>query len=186
MKTKARTIAIIILGMIWVSCSQGQSGSETRASKPKTDLSEASFFGDLETVKQHIAYGSDLNKKDEYGSTPLNTAITFGKTEVAIALIEGGADLTITTPDNSTPLHTASFFGRVEIVEALINKGVNIDATNSYGSTALASVSIPFDQIKPAYDQISKDLGPFGFKLDYERLQKARIAISEKLSSATK
>lgn len=152
--------------------------------KPKETLHEAAFFGYLNKIEQHIAYGSDLNQKDDYGSTPLNVAITFGRDDVALALIEAGADLTITTPDGSTPIHTSAFFGRVEVVEALIRNGADLNAKNSYGSTALMTVQAPFDQLKPAYDEISRNLGPMGFRLDYKKLRENHKQIEKKLLAA--
>lgn len=152
--------------------------------KPKETLHEATFFGYLDKVKQHIAYGTDLNQKDDYGSTALNVAITFNRTDVALELIDAGADLSITSPDGSTPLHLAAFFGRVDVVDALIAKGVDLQPRNSYGSTPLETAEAPFDQLKPIYDQLSRDLGPMGFKLDYEKLKVNLSLIAVKLQQA--
>lgn len=180
MKTTTQLSTLIILGMILVSCGPSQSAeAQSEVEAPKKAIHEATFFGDLEGVKQHIAYGTDLNQKDEFGSTPLSVSITFGKSDIAAALIEAGADLSITGPDGSTPLHSAAFFGRVQVVKLLLAKGVDMQATNSYGGTALSNASTPFDQMKPIYDQVSRDLGPFGFKIDYHELQKNREAITE-------
>jgi ankyrin repeat protein len=162
-----------------VACSSSESGQPKAPSK---SIHEAAFFGDAEAIKQHIAFGTDLNQKDEYGSTPLSIAITFNKPAVAHALINGGADLSATTADGSTALHSAVFYGRTEIVKELLKKNVNLEAVNNFGSTPLAIVTTPFEQVKPIYDQISKDLGPLGFRLDYDELQLARIEISQLLS----
>jgi ankyrin repeat protein len=93
--------------------------TETTVKAPSTDLSTAVFFGNLEAVKQHIAAGTDLNVKDEYGSTPLHVATTFGKTDIAIALINGDADLTIKNNEGSSPLHIEAFYCISEIVNEL-------------------------------------------------------------------
>ena len=138
-------------------------------------------MGNLEALQQHIKYGSDLNKKDDYGSTPLIIAATFGKTEIAKALINAGADLNLTSNDGSTPLHTAAFFCRTEIVKALLEKGANKNIKNSYGSTPREAVSTPFENVKGIYDQISKDLGPLGLKLNYTHLEMTRPIIAELL-----
>jgi hypothetical protein len=52
---------------------------------------------------------------------------------------------------------------------------------NIYGSTALQSVLPPFEAVRPIYDQFSKDLGPLGFKLDYEYLEATRPTIANML-----
>lgn len=152
-----------------------------KVNPPEVDIHTAAFFGNLEAIEQHIKAGSDLNAKDEYGSTPLNIAATFGKTEIAKALINGNADLNSVNSEGSTPLHVAAFFCRTEIVKALLEKGANKELKNNYGSTALESISTAFIDAKPIYDQISKNLGPFGLKLDYKHLEKTRPIISELL-----
>jgi hypothetical protein len=50
---------------------------------------------------------------------------------------------------------------------------------NSYNSTALESVTAPFEAVKPIYDQLSKDLGPLGLKLDYKELKQNRVIIAD-------
>jgi hypothetical protein len=52
---------------------------------------------------------------------------------------------------------------------------------NSYGSTPLEAVSAPFEMVKPAYEQMNKDLGPFGLKLDYTELEETRPVVAEML-----
>ncbi len=184
-KTITQISAIFILGIMMLSCTNSQTNETNKEVKaPSKTIHEATFFGDLEAVNQHIAFGTDLNQKDEYGSTPLNVAITFGKNEIAKALIEGGADLTVTSADGSTPLHTASLFGRVETVELLLSKGIEMEVKNTYGSTPYTTVSAPFEQMKPVYDELSRDLGPFGFKLEYDVLQVNREAITKILGEA--
>lgn len=155
--------------------------SQSGTKPPTMDVFTAALFGDLKTINQHINAGTDLNAKDDYGSTPLIIASTFGKTDVAKALIEAGADLNITNNDGGTALHSAAFLCRTEIVEALIKKGADKSIKNIYGSTARESVMSTWDVVKPIYDQFSKDLGPLGLKLDYGYLQKTRPIIAEML-----
>ena len=148
------------------------------------DIHAATFMGKVNAISQHIAAGTDLNAKDQYGSTPLMVAATFGKTNAAFALINANAKLNITSNDGSTALHTAAFFGRKEIVKALLDKGADKNSKNKYGATALQSVQAPFESVKPIYDQIGKDLGPFGLKLDYKRLENVRPEIAKILEEA--
>lgn len=141
-------------------------------------ITDAAFFGNVAEIKAHIAHGSDLNQKDAYGSSSLHIAALFDKPEVAKLLINGGANLNEKSADGSTPLHTAAFFGRTEIVKALLEKGVDVSIRNNYNSTALESVSAPFEAVVPVYDQMGKDLGPFGLKLDYKQLKANRPVIA--------
>lgn len=186
-KMKTLAIATSVAVFTFGSCGNAQNKSadkeitkiEKEVKSPAMDIQTAAFIGNIDAIKKHIAAGTDLNVKDQYGSTPLNIAATFGKTKVAIALIEGGADLTTTNNEGSTPLHTAAFFCRTEIVKTLLAKGADKTSKNVYGSTALQSVSGPFDQVKPIYEQIAKQLGPLGLKLDMERIKETRPVIVE-------
>lgn len=181
---KLKTVLVISLAVIFLgtfSCNQTQekSSGETKIEAPSATIQEAAFFGNIDAIKGHIAAKSDLNEKDDYGSTPLHIAATFGKTDVALLLISGGANLNEKSADGSTPLHTAAFFGRTEIVKALLENKADVTMRNNFNSTVLESVSGSFDDVKPIYDQLSKDLGPFGLKLDYDQLKANRPVIAE-------
>ena len=175
---------IIVAVFIIAACGskQGKSaGSQTSSEPPGTGIHAAAFLGDLDAIQQHIKVGSNLNEKDEYGSSPLTIAATFDKTEVALALIEAGADINITNNDGATVLHTAAFFCRKEIVGALLKNGADKSVKNNFGSTALESVSGPFNEVRGIYDEFSKALGPLGFKLDYKYIESTRPIIAEML-----
>ena len=187
-----KTIGTLLLIIIFLTSCQNKerksvkenSNSSIPISKqepPSEDIHTATFLGNLKVVKQHITYGTDLNIKDQYGSTPLIIAITFGKTEVATALIQAGVDLHIKNNEGSTPLHVAAFLCRTEIVKSLLENGADKNLTNNYGSTVIESVSTPFSDAKVIYDQLSKDLGPLGFKLNYEHLEITRPIIAKML-----
>jgi len=176
-------LPFIILGV--TSCNQAQEKATSNATikAPSSTIHAATFMGNAKDVNQHIAANTDLNEKDAYGSTPLHIAATFDKTDIAILLIEGGANVNKTDANGSTPLHTAAFFGRIDIVKALLENNADISIRNSYNSTALESVSSSFDDVKPIYDQLSKDLGPFGLKLDYSKLKVDRTVITELINA---
>jgi hypothetical protein len=145
---------------------------------PRVGLHEAVIVGNVEAIRQHVAAGSDLDQKDDYGSTQLIVAATFGKAEAAKALIDGGASLSITNNDGSTPLHVAAFLCHVEVVEALLDAGADKGAPNGAGRTALDAVSGPFENVKPIYDELGAALGPLGVQLDYEHIQATRPKIA--------
>lgn len=160
------------------------SASKTSPEPPSMDIHTAAVLGNLEAIKLHIKAGSDLDIKEPLGgSSPLITATVLGKTEVAKALIEAGADLNCQNFDGSTPLISAAFFCRTEILEALLENGADKTMKNNYGSTALESVSAPFEKVKGIYDQVAKDLGPLGLKLDYGHIESTRPRIAEMLRS---
>ena len=66
------------------------------AEEPTIDLITAVIENDLDTVNQHIAYGSDLDVQDgTFSNTPLNFAGIYGLTDIANALVDAGADLNL-------------------------------------------------------------------------------------------
>lgn len=196
MKTLLKRNSHILLLMLWIisvvnlsACNErsetGQkryvpaSTSKDKIQPPETDLFTAALFGDLKNIEQHIAAGTDLNTKDSYGSTPLIIAATFGKSKVAKTLIEAGANVNLKNNDGATALHSAAFLCHVDIVKALLDNGADKTVKNNFGSTALESVSGPFEEVKPIYDQFGRDLGPLGLKLDYDHITSTRPVIAE-------
>ena len=176
-KTMKTTAAVMVIASLLFAA--GCKKQESPA--PHVIIQVAALQGNIDEIRKHIEAGSDLNEKDDYGSTPLIIAITFGKAEVARALIEAGADMTIANNEGSAPLHIAAFFCRTEIVEALLGNGADKDLTNTAGRTALETVEGPFEDVKPIYDSIQKGLAPLGLKFDYERIQETRPKIAEML-----
>ena len=61
--------------------------------------------GDIEEVKKAIEAGSNVNAKDEFGSTPLESAVYDGHKEIAAILIANGANPNAKDEDGATPLH---------------------------------------------------------------------------------
>ncbi|MEL7339530.1 MAG: ankyrin repeat domain-containing protein [Bacteroidota bacterium] len=177
------------LGIVVFICQVGCGPSpDTRANKnpnsPQRTIHEAAFLGDQKLMQAHIAAGTDLNQKDDFGSTPLIIATTFGKTAVAKQLIGAGADINATGADGGTALHGAAFYCRTEILAALLANGADLNIRNQYQATALESVAASFADVKMAYDQISEDLGPLGFKLDYDYLKATRPQVAEMIRQA--
>lgn len=176
---------LLFIGLVgFTACSsESPTKGEQVAEAPEVNIHEATFFGNTKQIEAHIAAGSDLNEKDQFGSSPLQVAATFGKPAVAKLLIEAGADIDSRSADGSTPLHTAAFFCRTEIVKALLEAGADLTLRNDYQATALESVMAPFEAVKPAYDEVGKALGPMGLKLDYEQLEETRPLIAEMIKS---
>ena len=146
---------------------------------PNVNLNLAVLQGNLNAVKQHIKAGTDLNEKDQFGSTPLIIAVTFGKNEIVKELIKAGADLNLTNNEGSSPLHIAAFFARTEIVKVLLDNGANKYLRNIAGSTAYDIVAAQFDYDKELYDKLSAGLTPLGLVLDYEKIKELRPQIAE-------
>ena len=126
--------------------------------EPTIDLITAVIDDDLETVNQHIAYGSDLNVQDEtFSNTPLNFAGIYGLTDIANALIDAGADLNLINDDNFTPLCNAAAWGHTSVVTILLDAGADLSAKcfeTQIGVSVTLSIAIgaPYtDYIKSLY-----------------------------------
>ena len=105
--------------------SSGGGNGENNPSAPSISIHEAAEKGDLETIKKHIAAGTNINSTGwRDGETPLHRAITRGQAEAAKLLIEKGCDINIgRTRDGDTPLDMAEGRGRTEIAKLLREKG---------------------------------------------------------------
>ena len=126
--------------------------------QPTKDLITAVLDDDLDTVNQHIAYGSDLNVQDgTFSNTSLNFAGIYGLTDIADALVNAGADLNLINDDNFTPLCNAAAWGHTSIVTILLNAGADLSAKcfeTQIGVSVTLSIAIgaPYsDYIKTLY-----------------------------------
>jgi hypothetical protein len=130
----------------------------TNVEQPTVDLLISVQDNDLNTVNQHIAYGSDLNIQDgTFSNTPLNFAGIYGLTEIANALVDAGADLNLVNADNFTPLCNAAAWGHTEVVTILLDAGADLSAKcfeTQIGVAVTLSIAVgaPYsDYIKTLY-----------------------------------
>ena len=148
---------------------------------PAMSLIDVSAAGDLESVKKHIAAGTDVNQldPDEQGDKDscLGVAAAFGHKNVVLALIEAGADIGYGNKNGSTPIHIAAFFCYPEITQTLIEKGADKNAVDNEGGTALDGVLLPWDQAKSIYEAMNSIFTPLGAPLDYDRIKSTRPEI---------
>jgi len=119
------TIAAVVL----VGC--GESRPLSEADKA---LIQAARKGDIETVKQHLDAGADVNAKVMNGETSLTSAAYSGHKEIVELLLANGADVNANDRNGSTPLHSAK---TKEIDELLIAKGADVNARNKNNETPI-------------------------------------------------
>ncbi|MBK7995604.1 MAG: ankyrin repeat domain-containing protein [Blastocatellia bacterium] len=93
-------------------------------------LVAAAQTGNLNSVKDMIAKGANVNQEGSFGITPLFIAAQAGHTDIVKELLDNGAEvnLTITTIGNFTPLMIAIQSNRIEITKLLILRGANVNA----------------------------------------------------------
>ena len=128
------TIAAVVLV---VGCGESQSPEPPTAKAPDISIYNAVDRGNIEAIKQHIAAGTDVNVKNEFGLTPLHRAASRGHKEIAELLIAKGADVNAKDKWGWTPLSRAAKNGEKETAELLIANGADVSAKNDYGETPL-------------------------------------------------
>ena len=85
-------------------------------------IHEAAWDGNIESVKQHLAAGTDVNAKDDEGLTPLHYAAYYSHKETVELLITEGADLNAKSY-GETPLDLAIRLGQTETADLLRKHG---------------------------------------------------------------
>jgi ankyrin repeat protein len=112
-------------------------------------INSAVDAGDVKKIARILKKNPRLvNKKGDFGRTPLYKAAFNGNREVAELLISEGAEVNARDPRGSSPLHISAaskdvlfnkniLNGRIEVAELLVSKGADINAKDNNGSTAL-------------------------------------------------
>ena len=92
----------------------------------------------IETIKDLLSRGADVNEKGDDGDTILIRAIDsdYENTELVRLLIDNGAVVNEKGSNNDTALHIAAIMGYESIVRTLIDSGALLDAKNDDGLTA--------------------------------------------------
>jgi ankyrin repeat protein len=120
------------------------SGLIVAGQDPATDaaLRKAAQDGEMQTVKDLLAKGANVNAKDEKGRTALlSIAPARDNPEMAKLLIEKGAEVNAKDNEGETALMIAASQSNPGILEALIEAGAEVDATNKAGGTALMAAA---------------------------------------------
>ena len=150
-----------------------QHGAATNTGSESNALCNAVRSGDLQTVKEQLGNGVDINGGDsEFGVTALSWTALLGYMEIAKFLIEEGADVNAKSRDGSTALHSAAFLGHAEIAELLIQEGAAVNPKNYRDETPLDASVVDWETTKFI-------AGLLTIKVDAEKVRTGRTRIIE-------
>ena len=146
--------------ILFISCSSTNQENETppiseetldsqaveEVKEPANSIWVSAKKGDAESIKQHIAFGTDLNSK---GSNRNETALIIsscqGHYEIVELLIKNDVDLDIQNDEGVTAQFCAVFFGQTEIVQLLYDAGADPNIIMNQDLTAMDLVSVEWD-----------------------------------------
>jgi uncharacterized protein len=105
-----------------------------------TPLHLAAHFGHLETAKELVTEGAEVNSvsKNEMANNPLHAAVAGNHTIMVAFLIDSGADVNNKQHGGWTPLHGAVQNGNLGMVRLLVDNGADINLTSDDGMSAIS------------------------------------------------
>ncbi|CAI5776283.1 2-5A-dependent ribonuclease [Podarcis lilfordi] len=99
-------------------------------------LNDAVRRGSIETVRQLIEEGNDINSKVNDGWTALHSAVQVNEEAIARLLLDRGADPLARKDNGATPFILAGITGNVELLKLFLQKGSAINECDLNGFTA--------------------------------------------------
>ena len=103
----------------------------------KNPLSVAIQNQDIDSLRDLIARGGNVNGKEDDNSTPLFAAVESGNIDAVRLLLDYGAKVNSRNKERLTPLMMLDEDATRELVDLLINSGANVNLVSKDGSTAL-------------------------------------------------
>lgn len=104
-------------------------------------LLNAAGIGDLDTAKDALLRGANIETRHPNGFTPLLQAAFFGHDKVVHLLLENGADMEARDNLGFTPIQAASQEGHAIVVQVLINWGADPNVQSHDLATPLIKAS---------------------------------------------
>lgn len=99
-----------------------------KPAQPTVNLYRAVQIGDLEQLKRHLYWETDLNQADPHGDLPLHVAARAGQVAIARELARHGASLVALDSAGRTPLELALTHGKTQVAILLSERGAPLDA----------------------------------------------------------
>ena len=89
-----------------------------------------------------VAVGTDVNKRNNWGATPLATAAQYSLPFVAAALLDCGADINSRDDEGDFAIHCALYFNNEEVIRLLLSRGANYTTWISTGNSIFHQAAI--------------------------------------------
>ena len=159
MRRGSLSVCVFIL-ILFVSCTGTNLENETisineetsnnqpveEIKEPASNIWVSAKKGDIDSIKQHIAYGTDLNSKgSSRNETALIIASCQGHFKIVDLLVNNDVDLDIQNDEGVTAQFCAVFFGQTEIVQLLKDAGADPNIIMNQDLTAMDLVSVEWD-----------------------------------------
>ncbi len=122
---KTRCAGFCSLALVLVIALTGCS----RPERPTIGLYPAIERGDLDQIRRHIHWGTDINAPNIDGETPLQAAGEVGQIVIVRMLLDSGARIDATDRGGHTALYRALMAGRTQVADLLVQRGAQIDPT---------------------------------------------------------
>jgi ankyrin repeat protein len=95
--------------------------------RPTITLYRAIHSGDLDQIKRHLYWKTDINHPDPDGDYPLHVAARRGRVVISKELLSHGADPNAENLAGATPLRVALGEGKTQVAQVLAEKGAADD-----------------------------------------------------------
>ena len=119
-RIRARVLAVPLLGcLLLLACGEPE--------PPTVNLYRAIHVGDLNQIKRHLHWGTDVNQPDPDGDMPLHVAARRGRVVIAEELLAHGAEVDARNAAGRTPLQVALIQGKTQLARVLLKQGAQED-----------------------------------------------------------
>ena len=171
----------VLLLTLFLSCSNTNQENQTSSiseetlenqavvevKEPANSIWISAKKGDIESIKQHIAFGTDLNSKgSSRNETALIIASCQGHSDIVELLINNGVNLDIQNDEGVTAQFCAVFFGQTEIVQLLYDAGSNPNIVMSQDLSAMDLVSVEWGSDRESAVRLYKIKYQVSFDID--------------------
>ncbi|MDO9165945.1 MAG: ankyrin repeat domain-containing protein [Rhodoferax sp.] len=129
--------AVMLTFMPLLSAGQLHAQSASTA----VDIHSAIRTGDVQTVRQAVMAGANVNAPDNWGRTPLIVALQQGKAAVVDLLLDQGASIALTDAWGRTPLLVATQLRNTAAIRRLLARGADVNAANKNDITPLIAAA---------------------------------------------